>query len=121
MSRALKDYFVIYLPKAIVAGDFFWVQEENDLVYFAAADCTGHGVPGALVSIICSNAFNRSIEEFGCVTPAEILDQSTALLSQTFEKSDEDVRDGMDIALCAWDQKNRVLQFAGANNPLYIA
>lgn len=120
VAQALRDYFVLYLPKAIVAGDFFWVREENGLTYFAAADCTGHGVPGALVSIICSNALNRSIEEFGCVQPSEILDQSTWLLSQAFEKSDEDVRDGMDVALCAWDQQKKILHYSGANNPVYI-
>jgi len=120
IQQALKAQFVLYIPKAIVAGDFYWVRQIEDRVYFAAADCTGHGVPGALVSIVCSNALNRAVEEFNLVEPGEILDKATDLLLEAFVQSDEDVKDGMDIALCCLDRKTNKMSFAGANNPLYI-
>ncbi len=120
IKHALKDQFVLYLPKAIVAGDFYWVREIKEKVFFAAADCTGHGVPGALVSIICSNALNRSVEEFGLTSPGEILDKTTDLLLDAFVQSTHDVKDGMDISLCCLDKSTNLITFAGANNPLYI-
>lgn len=120
IRQALKAQFVLYIPKAIVAGDFYWVRQIEDRVYFAAADCTGHGVPGALVSIVCSNALNRSVEEFSLSLPGEILDKTTDLLLEAFVQSDQDVKDGMDIALCCIDKKENEISFAGANNPLYV-
>lgn len=120
IQKALKAQFVLYIPKAIVAGDFYWVRQIDGRVYFAAADCTGHGVPGALVSIVCSNALNRSVEEFGLTHPGEILDKTTDLLAEAFVQSDQDVKDGMDIALCCLDRSVNKISFAGANNPLYI-
>ncbi len=120
IQQALKAQFVLYIPKAIVAGDFYWVRQIEGRVYFAAADCTGHGVPGALVSIVCSNALNRAVEEFNLVQPGEILDKTTDLLLEAFVQSDQDVKDGMDIALCCLDRKANEMSFAGANNPLYI-
>ncbi|MFT5819054.1 MAG: serine phosphatase RsbU (regulator of sigma subunit)/Tfp pilus assembly protein PilF [Crocinitomix sp.] len=120
LAKTLPKQFVLYLPKAVVAGDFYWVREEGDYVYFAAADCTGHGVPGALVSIICSNALNRTIEEFHLRDPGEILDKTTDLLIEAFVQSNQDVKDGMDISLCCFNKKTNTYSFAGANNPLYV-
>lgn len=120
VEKALKEQFILYLPKAIVAGDFYWVREVEDKVYFAAADCTGHGVPGALVSVICSNALNRSIEEFGLRLPGKILDKTTDLLIEAFVRSNQEVKDGMDISLCCWNKSTGQFSFAGANNPLYV-
>ena len=118
--QALPKSFVYYQPKAIVAGDFYWVHEVDGQVYFAAADCTGHGVPGAMVSVICSNALNRSVDEFGLRDPGKILDKTTELLIETFVKSNENVKDGMDISLCCLNRKSGELLYSGANNPLYI-
>jgi len=84
------------------------------------ADCTGHGVPGAMVSVICHSALNRSVKEFGLLTPAEILEKTSELVLETFSKSDREVKDGMDIALCVIDQKTNMLTFSGANNPAWI-
>lgn len=120
VEKALQNQFVLYLPKAVVAGDFYWVREVGERVYFAAADCTGHGVPGALVSIICSNALNRTIEEFKLTDPGEILDKTTDLLIEAFVQSNQDVKDGMDISLCCFNKKENSYTFAGANNPLYV-
>ncbi len=115
----LPDSFVLYKPKDIVAGDFYWMEKSQGLLFFAVADCTGHGVPGAMVSVVCSNALNRSILEFRLSDPGEILDKTRELVISTFEKSEKQVRDGMDISLCALNTQTRLLQWAGANNPLW--
>lgn len=115
----LPDSFVLYKPKDIVAGDFYWMEKSQGLLFFAVADCTGHGVPGAMVSVVCSNALNRSILEFRLSDPGEILDKTRELVISTFEKSEKQVRDGMDISLCALNIQTHMLQWAGANNPLW--
>jgi len=121
-SKLFKTYlpnsFVLYQPKDVVAGDFYWLEKRDDKVLFAAADCTGHGVPGAMVSVVCNNALNRSVREYGETDPAKILDQTRDIVIEEFEKSDEDVKDGMDIALCTL--KDMRLEYAGAHNPLWI-
>ncbi|NOR87093.1 MAG: tetratricopeptide repeat protein [Bacteroidales bacterium] len=118
VKEYLKDSFILYKPKDIVAGDFYWMEQKEDWVLFAAADCTGHGVPGAMVSVVCNNGLNRSVREYGLTDPGEILDKTREIVVHEFEKSDEDVQDGMDIALCSI-QKNK-LQYAGAHNPLWM-
>ncbi len=116
----LEKSFIFYLPKDIVAGDFYWMEKTEDKIIFAAADCTGHGVPGAIVSVICSNALNRSVREFKLTKPSEILDQTLEIVLAKFDSSDDEVKDGMDIALCAYDPKTNEIEFAGANNPLWV-
>jgi len=116
----LPDSFLLYRPKDIVAGDFFWLDKINDDVIFAVADCTGHGVPGALVSVVCNNVLNRSIHEFKISQPSLILDKIRELVKKTFERSEEEVKDGMDIALCSYNPKSNVFQFSGAFNSLYL-
>lgn len=118
VEEYLKDSFILYKPKDIVAGDFYWMDKENDTVLFAAADCTGHGVPGAMVSVVCNNGLNRAVKEFSLSEPGEILDKTREIIVQEFEKSDEEVQDGMDIALCSL--KGNHLHYAGAHNPLWI-
>jgi len=110
---------VLYLPKDIVSGDFYWTQSVNDLYFIAAADSTGHGVPGAMVSVICSNALNRAVKEFNIIETGKILDKARELVIETFEKSDADVKDGMDISLLCIDAKNKKISWSGANNPLW--
>jgi serine phosphatase RsbU (regulator of sigma subunit) len=127
-SELLPTAFVLYKPKDIIAGDFYWleqVQEENyKRLLFAAADCTGHGVPGAMVSVVCNNALNRSVREFELYEPSLILDKTRELVIEQFEKSESEVKDGMDISLCALLEessgKTFVLEWAGANNPLWV-
>lgn len=112
--------FIFYLPKDIVAGDFYWLEQEGKNILFAAADCTGHGVPGAMVSVVCNNALNRSVREFHLKKPSEILDKVSFLVEETFEKSVNEVRDGMDITLCNINIDNLQLEYSGANNSLYL-
>lgn len=122
IKENLPDSFVYYQPKDIVAGDFYWFEKHNDKLLFAVADCTGHGVPGAMVSVICNNGLNRAVREYGLTKPSEILDKTREIILQEFSKSEDDVKDGMDIALCKLEQKDNhwELQFAGANNPLWL-
>ncbi len=121
LNKYLKEYFVFYKPKDIVAGDFYWLEKiDEDLVLIAAADCTGHGVPGAMISVVCSNALNRAVKEFQLSTPNLILNKVRELVLETFEKSEKEVADGMDISLCLLNIKTRVVTWAGANSPIWI-
>ena len=127
VKEYLQESFILYKPKDVVAGDFYWMESvpgqgknENNTqkVLFAAADCTGHGVPGAMVSVVCNNALNRSVREHGLSDPGEILTKTRGIVVQEFEKSEEEVKDGMDIALCSLEGMK--LEYAGAHNPLWI-
>lgn len=119
-SGVFPSSFIFYQPKDIVAGDFYWMEKSSDVILFAAADCTGHGVPGALVSVVCSNALNRAVNEFKLKSPGSILDKVSELVVETFEKSGSTVYDGMDISLCAFATSTRTLTWSGANLPLWI-
>jgi len=126
IDRYLKDNFILYKPKDIIAGDFYWMHIEekkngNNFIFIAAADSTGHGVPGAMVSIVCSNALDKSVKEFGLTDTGKILDKTTDLVIETFEKSGEDIKDGMDISLLRIensDEKTKI-NWSGANNTLW--
>ncbi len=120
LNKAISENFVLYLPKDIVAGDFYWLESIEGKVLIAAADCTGHGVPGAMVSVVCHNALNRAVREFKLSSPAKILDKVTELVIETFAMSNHKVKDGMDISLCSIDFKSNEVVYAGANNSLYI-
>ena len=120
VKQYLADSFIFYKPKDIVAGDFYWMHPTKDGVLFAAADCTGHGVPGAMVSVVCNNGLNRAVREFGLEAPGMVLDKTRELVIEEFEKSEDEVNDGMDIALCHWSAENNILRYAGANNPLWV-
>ena len=117
LREYLPNSFVFYRPKDFVAGDFYWLEKNESSVLFAVADCTGHGVPGAIVSVVCHNALNRSVRQYGLTAPNQILDMTKSIVVDEFSKN-EDVRDGMDIALCSISGNN--LHFSGANNPLWI-
>lgn len=115
--------FIYYRPKDIVAGDFYWLERAGDRLFFAVADCTGHGVPGALVSVVCNNALNRAVKELNLFDPGKILDKVRELVIENFAKSEREVKDGMDIALCCFEynEKGKLeLKYAGANSPLWI-
>lgn len=122
VKRMLPDSFVFFKPKDIVSGDFYWFYRKENLVLFAAVDCTGHGVPGAFMSLVGSNALNQAVKEHGNLQPSKILDELNKLSSEALNKAQENnsVRDGMDLAFCALDLDTLKLQYAGANNPLYI-
>ncbi len=120
IRQYLPDSFVFYKPKDIVAGDFYWMERAGDIALIAAADCTGHGVPGALVSVVCSNALNRTVKEFHITEPGKILDKVRELVLETFEKSEANVQDGMDISLCCINIKTKETQWSGAYNSLWF-
>ncbi|MCB9364264.1 MAG: tetratricopeptide repeat protein [Flavobacteriales bacterium] len=144
VKEYLPESFILYKPKDIVAGDFYWMESSSSvsskggetpfplgragdgIVLFAAADCTGHGVPGAMVSVVCNNGLNRAVREYGLTDPGLILNKTREIVIEEFEKSDDDVKDGMDIALCSLSTVSssngvyRELSYAGANNPLWI-
>src|SRR6185312_4525219 len=139
IKKHLPEIFILYKPKDIVAGDFYWFEkaplnlpkgetmnnipplEGGEALFVAACDCTGHGVPGAMVSVVCSNALNRAVKEFKITEPGKILDKTRELVMETFEKSDGDIKDGMDISLASLTPSERgiKLQWAGAYNPLW--
>lgn len=120
VKNYLANSFILYLPKDIVAGDFYWIEPVENSIIFAVADCTGHGVPGAMMSVVCHNALNRSVREFGLNDPGEILDKTRSIIIGEFEKSEDNVSDGMDISLCHLNFDTNELKWAGANNPLWF-
>lgn len=131
LTENLKNGFILYKPKDIVAGDFYWMEslsavdssqstDNSKLILFAAADCTGHGVPGAMVSVVCSNALSKTVLEEQITIPGKILDRTKELVVERFSKNEEDVKDGMDISLCSLNRQTKELNWAGANNPLWI-
>lgn len=119
-QKYLPEHFLFYKPKDIVAGDFYWLEHVDHYTYLAVADCTGHGVPGAMVSVVCANALERALKEFNLRETNEILDKVRELVIDTFRKSESEVKDGMDVALCRIDNRNFKLQFTGANNSLIM-
>ena len=118
VKEYLKESFILYKPKHVVAGDFYWMTRKDGKILYAAADCTGHGVPGAMVSVVCNNALNRSVREYGLTDPGQLLDKTRDIVIEEFSKSEEDVKDGMDIAICSIEGLK--LKYAGAHNPLWI-
>ena len=122
LKKQFSDYFVLFRPKDIVSGDFYWMSYKNDHVVFTAADCTGHGVPGAFMSMLGVSFLNKIVNELGIVKPSDILNslRSNIITALKQEGNFEGAKDGMDIALCSVDLKNRKLMFAGANNPLFL-
>jgi serine phosphatase RsbU (regulator of sigma subunit) len=119
-NNYFPNSFLFFRPKDVVSGDFYWFEVKGDVVFVAVADCTGHGVPGAMMSVVCSDAISRAINEFKLDQPNQILDKTRELVIHKFEKSNENVSDGMDISLVAIDLKTKQLTFSGANNPLCI-
>ena len=123
MKQLLPDSFVYYQPKDIVSGDFYWVDRTHQKIFFAVVDCTGHGVPGAMMSIIGRNLLDQAVNEKGMEVPSQILNFLQVGLSIAFGQTGErkaDLFDGMDLALCALDMKNNLLEFSGANSSLYL-
>ncbi len=121
LLKHFTDSFILYLPKEIVSGDFYWIAERNNKVFVAAVDCTGHGIPGAFMSIIGFDLLRNIINVKGVEDPAEVLLQLNAGVAETFrDAEDMTVSDGMDLAFCVIDKKNNKLEYAGAFNPLYL-
>lgn len=122
IKRLLPDAFVFYKPKDVVSGDFYWIEEKNGLIMFAAVDCTGHGVPGAMMSVVGLNLLNRAVKEKDLSAPSDILQHLDMGVTDTLRQNreDETIKDGMDLSLCTYNPKTKVLQYAGAFNNLWI-
>ncbi len=117
-----KDTFILFKPKDIVSGDFYWFQELDGRQFFSAVDCTGHGVPGAFMSIIGHNSLTKIVREYGIMEPGKILTQlNREVISTLHQRSDAgDVLDGMDLALVSYIPGEKAIEFAGAFNPLWL-
>ena len=126
IKEYFPDSFVLFKPKDIVSGDFYWLKKFKSKIYFAAADCTGHGVRGALISIMCQDLLNRSLENSHDNMPEKLLAWISQQLMDNLgqrlapDSGEFGVKDGMDIALCCLDEKSLVLSFAGSHSPLYL-
>ena len=118
--KTLNESFIIYLPKDIVSGDFYSFSQKDGKVIIAAADCTGHGVTGAFMSMIGSSILNQIINQRGITQPSHILNNLNTEITEALKQNDSDNNDGMDIALCTFDLKALHMQYAGANRPLWI-
>jgi serine phosphatase RsbU (regulator of sigma subunit) len=134
-KKYLPDSFILFRPRDIVSGDFYWMEvatealnngrndqgKDRQLVLFAVCDCTGHGVPGGFVSMVGNNGLTRTVNEHGIIHPASILDKAAVMVEETFRVGKR--KDGMDVVLCgicSEDGSNYELEFAAANNPLYF-
>lgn len=122
LKESLGEYFVLFKPRDVVSGDFYWCHKVGYKVIIAVADCTGHGVPGAFMSVIGNSLLNQVVIENKVYDAAEILTQLRSnLLKQLQQREQEAVtRDGMDIALCVWDKQTNMVQYSGANNSMYV-
>ena len=121
--KHFEDSFILFRPKNIVSGDFYWIGEKGDKVFVVAADCTGHGVPGALMSMIGLKLIEKTINEDNIETPSGILAVMNRGLEKTFSREKNIgtiIRDGMDIGLCVIDRKRKKIEYAGAFFPLYL-
>lgn len=119
-EEAYGETFVLYMPKDIVSGDFYWIHDNGDSLFIAAVDCTGHGVPGAFMSIIGHNSLNKVVREFGLTRPSAILDQLNSEVNKAILLSQEKgINDGMDLTLIVFNRKTFTLELAGAYNPLF--
>ena len=121
-AKLFPDSFILFKPKDIVSGDFYWFDQFGDKALFAAADCTGHGVPGAFMSILGFNLLNQAVNEYALNIPNVILNSvNRGLTKALHQKADGSiVQDGMDIALCSIDLKKNILEYAGAYNPAWV-
>ncbi len=122
IAQEFPEHFILFQPKDIVSGDFYWFHSKKDINFIAVADCTGHGVPGAMVSMVCNNALNKIIIEDDENDTAKILEKVSSGVRSVFKKegAKSEANDGMDIALCAINKERNKLLFSGANRPLVI-
>ncbi|MCX6253579.1 MAG: SpoIIE family protein phosphatase [Bacteroidia bacterium] len=122
MDLYLKNYFVLFKPKEIVSGDFYWMTNIENKTIISAVDCTGHGVPGAFMSLLGAAYLDEIINKEFMTHPGAILDRLRNKVIRSLQQTGKigEKKDGMDIALCVIDYKNMILQFSGANNSLYI-
>jgi serine phosphatase RsbU (regulator of sigma subunit)/Tfp pilus assembly protein PilF len=122
ITELLNENFILYKPKDIVSGDFYWIKQVNHYIILVSADCTGHGVPGAFMSMLGISHLNEIVQNREITQPNQILNELRKQIKNSLRQSGkrDGSRDGMDLALCVIDTKANVMQYSGANNPLYI-
>ena len=120
LKNNYPDSFVLYKPKDIISGDFYWYMNVGDYLLFACADCTGHGVPGALMSMIGSNFMTDIVNEKEITSPDLVLSELDKRVRKALRQDVEDSKDGMDVAFCALHKGKKILHYAGANRPLIL-
>ena len=122
VEQILKDFFILFKPKDVVSGDFYFATKVNSYVIFAAADCTGHGVPGAFMSMMGVAFLNEIVNDETVQEAGQALDMLRENIIKSLQQTGKpgEQKDGMDISFCVLDEKTNILQWAGANNPMYI-
>jgi serine phosphatase RsbU (regulator of sigma subunit) len=122
LEKTLPDHFILFVPKEIVSGDFYWISQVDQKVVFCVADCTGHGVPGAFMSLLGIAFLDEIVNKRKILTPNEILNNLRSEVINSLKQTGkrEEQKDGMDITLCIYDKSNSQLSYAGAYNPLYL-
>jgi serine phosphatase RsbU (regulator of sigma subunit) len=122
MEKLLPSHFILSKPKDIVSGDFYWLSNKDDKVIFVVADCTGHGIPGAFMSILGISFLNEIVNKTVTIRANEILNQLSGSVIKSLHQTGNitDNRDGMEIALCVIDSKRKKIQYSGAFRPLYL-
>jgi serine phosphatase RsbU (regulator of sigma subunit) len=120
IKKQFPELFIMYRPRDIVSGDFYWFGEKNNQVIIAAIDCTGHGVPGAFMSMLGHGILNQIVYTKKITDPGAILSSLHLGILTALRQRETDNRDGMDMTICVMDKTNKVLKFAGAKNPLHI-
>jgi len=123
LEAILREYFILYKPCDIVSGDFYWVARVDSYIFFAAADCTGHGVPGSFMSMLGLSALNDIVKSLSVIKASEVLNQLNVRIRESLHQGEDrelDTHEGMDISLCILELKTNIMQYSGANNPLYL-
>ncbi|MDA3822105.1 MAG: SpoIIE family protein phosphatase, partial [Bacteroidales bacterium] len=123
LTKQFEDSMVLWRPQHIVSGDFYWIGKKDGKLIFTAADCTGHGVPGAFMSMLGISALNQIVNEEATTDPGQILTKLRMHIINSFRQHEQDLddrKDGMDICICSFDTKSKKLYYAGAYNPLFL-
>ncbi len=122
LNKNFEEFFIFYKPRDIVSGDFYWMTHKEDKTIVVAADCTGHGVPGAFISMLGVSFLNQIVSTEKNLQPDDILNKLRFNIVKNLQQKGlpGETNDGLDIAVVSVDKKNGLLQFAGANNPVYI-
>jgi ligand-binding sensor domain-containing protein/serine phosphatase RsbU (regulator of sigma subunit)/ABC-type amino acid transport substrate-binding protein len=122
LYELLDEAFVLFKPKDIIGGDFYWVKQLNQYVILVAADCTGHGIPGALMSMLGMSFLNEIVQTREITKPSRVLDELRDQIKRTLRQhgQPDETKDGIEMAICVLDKRKRIMQFAGAYNPLYL-
>lgn len=120
LAKVIPNSFVLYLPKDVISGDFYWIRQRDNTIYFAVADCTGHGVPGAFMSILGMDLLKVTFLNNHTLSPAQLLSTVRDELIKTLVSDSHKTTDGMDVGLCSFDRENQTLKFAGAFSKLIL-